>query len=343
MRAAPTVLYVGPLERGGTCRQRLEAMAALCGEVLPVDSAPPRPPGLAQRVRRRLWGPADRSGANAAVRSHLRDRAFDMLWIDKGLTIRAETLEEARRLRPGCRIVGYSPDDMAARHNTSAAFRASLRHYDLYFTTKSFGVAEMLAMGCPRVRFVGNAFDPATHRPHPVTERERADYGGPVGFIGQFERARAGSLDRLAADGVPVRVWGPDWGRHRARGVPLRVEGRPLWGEAYARAISAFDINLGFLRKANRDVSTTRSVEIPACGGFLLAERTDEHRELFAEGREAEYFGSDEELVGKTRYYLAHPRERRRIAAAGRERCVRGGYSNLDRLRAMFAAVREIA
>src|SRR6202035_1081868 len=100
------------------------------------------------------------------------------------------------------------------------------------------------------------------------------------------------------------------------------VEGRPIYDDDYARAISASAVNLTFLRKNNRDLQTTRSIEIPAIGGFMLAERTDEHRELFEEGMEAEFFGSDAELIEKCRYYLARPEERRRIADAGRRRCL---------------------
>jgi spore maturation protein CgeB len=109
-----------------------------------------------------------------------------------------------------------------------------------------------------------------------------------------------------------------------------------LRGDDFARACSAFKINLAFLRKLNRDQQTTRSVEIPACGGFMLAERTPEHLRMFAEGEEAEFFSSVEELAAKCRRYIDDSAARESIARRGHERCIRDDYSNAAHIARAF-------
>lgn len=80
-------------------------------------------------------------------------------------------------------------------------------------------------------------------------------------------------------------------------------------------------------------------MEIPGCGGFMMAERTKEHQSLFEEDKEAVFFSSNEELLDKCRYYLLHEEERARIAAAGHQRCISSGYSNEVGIRNMLEMV----
>jgi hypothetical protein len=288
-----------------------------------------------------------RHGLPVAVADPARDRArllaaaaarpFDLVWLEKALTIDRATIAALRARQPGAAIVGFSPDDMAARHNQSRQFLEALPDYDAFLTTKSYNVGELEGMGARRVMVVGNGYDPAAFRKLAPEPGDRDRLGGDVGFIGTHESARAAQVLALAQAGLQVRIWGNGWGALANAHPNLRIENRPLHGDDYARACGAFAINLGFLRKLNRDQQTTRSVEVPACGGFLLAERTAEHQALFVEGEEAEYFDDQAELEAKCRHYLAHPEDRARIAAAGHRRCETGGYSNAQRLAAALA------
>lgn len=347
------ILYVGDLRLGGTCRQRMTALRDLGHDVdgVSTHSVPgryglgaqaSRITGLAFRLGIRGCGPLDLAGANERIHSRLRSRRYDLLWVDKGVTVRPRTLEWVRRRRQDCTIVGYSPDDMGNRQNQSTSLLIHLPYYHLYVTTKSYNVPELRKMGCAEVLHVGNAFDPHTHRPLTVSDSFRAVFGGTVGFIGNYESARAQSIRSLARSGVPVRICGDGWPESFQSGASGVSFSPGVFGDDYARTICALDVNLGFLRKINRDLQTTRSVEVPACGAFLLAERTPEHLAMFEEGREAEFFSDDAELRDKASYYARHQAARARIAEAGLRRCWAAGYSNWHRLSVVLEYVNNL-
>ena len=325
------ILYVGTV--GGTCEQRAQALRALGHRVRRIVADPPArgPLRLAYRVFAKLGYPPDPHGANRAILQALHD-APQILWIDKGLAIRPATLRRAKQLSPRTAIVAYSPDDMMNPSNQSAYYLRSMGLYDVHVTTKSYNVKELKDLGAREVMFIDNAYDPATHRPLELDAETLARYRADVSFIGGYEQDRAEQMLHLARNGIEVRVWGYHWDRCPLSHPRLRVTDEMLDGLEYAQAINATRVNLGFLRKINRDLQTTRSIEIPACAGFMLAERTAEHRRLFEEGREAEFFGSTEELLAKCRYYLEHEDERQRIARAGYRRCIDGRYANAERL-----------
>lgn len=336
-------LYVGPLWTGSTALHRMRALQDNEIVVAAIDTTPAFLAGAARRLARRAWrrmvGPQDEAGANSAILEHARRLPPDILWVDKGLTITAETLRLVAEAAPRCARVGYSPDDIMNPINRTKGYVKSLAEYDVYFTTKSFGVEELKSLGAPRVHFIDNAYDPYTHRPVRLSKPLRQRLGGQVGFVGEWESQRADAICSLASTGIDVRVWGAGWHRTSVSRAGVKAEGIGLWGDLYAAAICSFDINLCFLRKANRDRQTQRSVEIPACGGFMLAERTDEHARLFHEDREAVFFSSIDEMIEKARHYLAHPEQRAAIARAGYERCIADGYANRDRCGEMLSLI----
>jgi len=339
------ILYIGPILSGSTSLQRSKALRNLGHDVTDIKSTDiSEYQSLLSRMLLKVGRPLDLMNANTQIAKMInKPGTFDLSWIDKGVTIRPRTLQQARSVDPHLAIVSYSPDDMTIRPNQSIYFKKSLSFYDVHFTTKKHNVSQLLAQGAQRVELVGNAYAPEVHRPMSNTAEDRIKFGGKVGFIGDYEQERATSIEYLGMNGIEVRVWGPNWAKKRKNiGVNIRIENKGLYGDDYARAISNFDINLCFLRKAARDKQTTRTIEIPACGAFMIAERTDEHLSLFEEGKEAEFFDTNEELLEKARYYLKHDQERKQIAAAGRERCLKSGYSNHDRMKKMLMIVEKL-
>jgi spore maturation protein CgeB len=143
---------------------------------------------------------------------------------------------------------------------------------------------------------------------------------------------------------LDLQIYGDRWtDPPRAPELKRHIRGRTLTGSRYAKAIRAARINLAITSWTGRievDETTTRTFEIPACGGFMLHERTPELLELYEEGREVAAFGSVEELVSKIEYYLAHPKERDAIARAGHARCV-PAYSYEYRMKQFLAYARS--
>jgi len=333
------LLYIGSLIPEGTCLMRFKMLREIGYEVIPVNTTlfGEKFPRIIQAIQFRLcWGPSVWKLNNEIVRI-AKEVKPEIIWVDKGLWICSETLKKIRNSIKTT-IVHYNPDDPFGDFRKGwRAFIKAIPEYDIHFVPRDCNIKEYEDVGAKKVFRLYRGFDPNTHHPMPISAKERENFGGEVGFIGSWEKERADSLVFLARQGIKIRIWGEGW--NMAAHPNLIIENQALLGADYAVGICSFDINLSFLRKGNRDMSTSRSIEIPACGGFMLTERTDEHLALFEEGREAEFFGSDEELLDKVKYYLAHPEERKRIAAAGRERCLKSGYSYQDRLKRLLSVI----
>lgn len=331
------ILYTGPLVAGDTCELRRRALERLGHETIAVDYLP-FVEDRGRFVRRLQW--RLRTGGilrdyNAALVAAL-DRRPDVLWVDKGIFVSPDVLARARA--QGVRfLVHYSPDNYLLPQNSSRHLWRGLPQYDVVVTTKRSNVGLLQTMGARRVVLSGNAYDPALHRPVELTDAERAALGCDVSFIGRWEPDRERLLDALSALPVHLRVRGPGWEKVRSRLLRPRCEPGAVYGDDYAKAIVAAKINLGLLSIVAGDAITQRSIEIPACGAFMLAERTGEHRLHFVDGEEAVFFDGCAELVQKVGQYVGADAERRRIAAAGRARCLASGYSYDDRLHEILA------
>lgn len=344
------IIVVGSLFKQGEGYQHCQALRSMGHEVIEVSDTPYnfRPgenyqPSFEDRIRHKLLRPKDYTNINQRLVEACHHYQPDIIWVFKCLVLKSSVIAKLKKQLLDTKFIWSSGDDMYARHNQSVHFKKSLPLYDLVFTNKSYNChsEELPSLGAQDVRFVPKSFDPDSHYPVTVNEEDQENYGAEVSFVGTYEDHRAQKMHYLAKNGIDVRIWGNNWDRCRYKHPGMRIENRPVYLDQYQKTIAASKINLCFLRKLNRDLHTNRSIEIPAIGGFMLAERSQEHQQLFEEGVEAEFFDSDndKELLDKVHYYLQHDAERQAIALNGYKRCYASDYSCYAQVRNMLEQV----
>lgn len=333
------LVYFGPQWTGSTSLQRLNAFKKLIGvQAIGVDcgASPDSRSTLWNRVRWKLRLPADVREENSALIEAATFHRPDIIVVDNSKVISRSTVVALRRMGVR-RLVYYSPDDLAARHNLSFPLKWSLSEWDIVCTTKTFNIPELRSMGVQRPYLIGKAYDSEIHKPWSQdqvgSDFERFD----VVFIGTHERERCSSINALAEAGVSVVVYGADKGNWKRRNLHASIILRnSVFGEEYVRAWHVGKIALCFLRKINRDRITQRTMEIAAIGRPMVAERTDEHDSHFSHGSEYLGFIDDKELISQVAALLADPTRRQGLGASGRARCQASGYSTMERARQMM-------
>jgi spore maturation protein CgeB len=356
------ILYLGEIGTGQTALMRMRALERLGNDVCGVHTSEPwkRASWIVRQVQRRTQRGSMVGEINATVLSAARQFKPALVWADKQEFLRAETIEELRRL--GARSVHFTPDPyFSLEWKRTRLMDEAMRAFDALVYCKSYERTQYQALGKPVV-YMPLGYCDEVHRP--VTSQD-ARWNCAVGFLGGWEPRRERLLHGVAAAGVDVKIWGGYWeflwdgkwtprrhiilrqlaGKdgfrfHRDQLLARAHQGAEVYADDYARALTGSKIGLGFLRRVCPDQHTTRTFEIPACGSLLLADRTDEHQEFFEEGKEAEFFASCEELVEKVKFYGSNESARKRVADRGYKRCQDGGYAYVCRLR---SALQELA
>jgi spore maturation protein CgeB len=342
------ILAVADLWQGSNAYAYVRALRRLGHSVRTVPSEnyiPGRWHSRPLRALRRLLEPALVAEYTAALLAEADQLRPHLFFVYKGHYVTAEAVT-ALRARGAVAIDVY-PDVSVLAHGRHIP--RALPVYDWVFTTKSFGLGDMeRLLGVQRSSFLPHGYDPEVHRPLVLGAEDHAVYDCDVSFIGTWSPKKQAYLEHLVRrhPDLRLRIWGEQWGPARQT-LGTQLQGRPALGLEYAKAICASRINLGILSEArvgasSGDQITSRTFHIPACGGFLLHERTPELAGCFTEGEECAAFSGPEELAAQVERYLGKEDERAAIAEAGRRRAERSGYSIEERAKVVLAKVAEL-
>jgi hypothetical protein len=264
-------------------------------------------------------------------------RRFDVTFVDNGELIGGRVINILRKVSPI--LINYNNDDPFGSRDRKKwrLYLEAVPQYDLLAVVRPANVPEAYALGAKKVLQVFMAVD-ELDGPREITPPDRARFSHEVLFIGTWMPERGPFLAELRRAGLPLAIYGNSWQK-----APEWRTLRPVWqgpaiyGDDYIKAMQLAKVSLGLLSKGNRDLHTTRTFEIPYCGGLFCAERTPEHLQLYTEDVEAVYWSNVEECSEKCRYLLNNPDLRREIAEKGRRRCLRNGIFNETNLKNILA------
>ncbi len=325
------ILYVGPFRIGSLTEARRHALINCGHKVIGLDLASYFDvwPYFLHKIQAHLLIGPGIARYNQDIIRYARRHSPDLIYLDSGIYLRPNIVKSLRSM--DAKLVHYTSEYLGFRSYLYRHFFKTIGLYDAHIITNSLNKDTLAKKGAKKIVITKFGYDPLLHQPPTLTPEEKIRYESDAVFVGHWEPTTERMVFALRKRDIAVKVWGTGW--RNAKSLNDHQHIQPISHSEYTKVLAASKICLCFLSKWNRNQSAGRTFEIPAVGGFLLAERTLDHLSSFKEGEEAEFFSSVEELASKTEYYLKHEDQRLNVANAGRQRCLTSGYTHQDRVR----------
>ncbi|MGH8127397.1 MAG: CgeB family protein [Gammaproteobacteria bacterium] len=324
------IAYIG--SQSGTSLQRAKALKRLGHTVTLIG---PWEWLARSTLRARLHFHTGYFGVDHLIKSKLVKEVLasqpDLIWVNQGEFLGPVSVQALRGL--GVSLVNYANDNPFSVENRKrfSNYRAALPYYDLVVVLFAEAVEAAKRAGARRVIRQFHSADEVAHLQQLAVVDADAGDRSEAAFVGTWMKEHRGAfVAELIRYGLPLSVWGDQW--QKAKEWPIV---RPHWrgpgvydNRGYAQIIRGAKICLGLVNKASGNLHTDRSIQIPALGSLLCAERTSEHLALYKEGEEAVFWSDAEECAAQCKELLADEPRRQEIARRGHERAIRNNLFN---------------
>jgi spore maturation protein CgeB len=322
------ILYLG--QDNGTSKQRANALVRLGHNVkiIDPDSFIPKTRWL-YKWRWETGGLFLENYVRRQVLSSLGEEKFDITLVNGGSLVGSALVKDLKKYSSS--VINYNIDDPFSNRdrNLWRLYLKAVPYYDLLVVVREPNVSEAYSLGAKKVLYVFRSADEIVHRPRTLTHEDYTRWASDVLFVGTWMPERGPFMAELIEAGLPLTIYGDRWQKAKEWSVIQKVwKGKYLYGDDYAKAIQTAKISIGLLSKGNRDLHTTRSIEIPFLGGLLCAERTCQHLYFYKEGEEAVFWSTPKECISICKILLDDEEKRKKIAAQGRVRAVKNKYLN---------------
>jgi spore maturation protein CgeB len=227
--------------------------------------------------------------------AELNGQFFDLIWVFKGMELTPQTLQTLKKQTT--RLINFNPDNpfiFSGKGSGNKNITQSIHLYDEHFTydhdvrsrlESEFGIK------CTLVPF---GFDNEVISTEELNEVQEIK---AVCFVGNPDNYRTKILQEILNNGLPLHVYGHDWQKHLNH--PNLTIHSAVYEKDYYKTLRKYRVQLNIMRVHNLDSHNMRSIEVPGCGGIMLAPRTRDHEAFFEEGKEAFYYNDVKDLINQ--------------------------------------------
>lgn len=272
-----------------------------------------------ERLARRALRKRQVAAFNSELQRYIDVCRPNIFFVFKGSAVSSATVDCARSA--GARTVFFYPDLEPAVHGPD--YVAALRQADGFFHTKPNLVEHMRSTVGSNAEFTYPVYDAALVD-NPVA------VSGPARLlvVANHSPGKAALIEKIVrADVFDIEIFGNGWPNEETGRVRF---GGPLFGPAVRNMQRSATAVLGLLTEqldgfASGDTVTARSIHVPAYGGLLLHQFTDDARRLY--DNDASLFRDIDDLIDKMSMLSNSPDQRLVLATQQQQSVLRKAHS----------------
>ncbi len=288
---------------------------------------------LLNRVKDRFFFDSVAKRINQDVKKMLEKGSYDLFLVVRGDHLYPETIDYAKQ--KVAKVVNWNTDDLFNKLNNTRHILNGFQKYHIHFSPRKHLREEYLAKGANTFEVVDWYYRPEMAAP---SFPDRIRYDAEIRFIGSWSERRISLLKSISH--LPCEMIGWGWSKKTAtKNFPFWKIKSPIGMQEMSNFFSTTKINVNIMTIENRDLINPRAFDIPAAGGFQLAERSDEILEVFKEGVEIACFSTSEELKDKCEFYLRNDMIRQKMALAGYQKVISGKHKLVDSVEQLIKKV----
>lgn len=213
----------------------------------------------------------------------------------KGSDLDVEILKNIKKKFPKIKIATFNPDDPFNPRSCRENIRRAIPYNDFYFIWTKQLINKLEESGAKKAVYIPFATDVDIIKPASFQ-----NFLYDITFIGNADKERIEWMQRIAKAVSNIKptpridIFGEHWPQ-----IPNTTLHSQANGKAYLETIRASKASINILRKQNKNATNMRTFEIPAAGGIMFHETSEEAQDFFTREDPVFFFKDETDFVNK--------------------------------------------